>query len=628
MLGEAGKQAWVVEYLTKQSEGNVFFLVEIARVLAEQASQFDGAGLTALPEQIFTLGIGRIVERRLLHVPEPYRPVLEAAATMGRKIDQVVLHHLFPDSDLREFLMICANAAILDSEEGDWRFSHDKLREGLLDRLPAEHRRRLHSDVAGALEANYANVESVSALLAYHFKLAGNPEKASQYFLRAGDSAMRLCAYNDARKHFTGAIAALYALPEDDNVKRQKVDTLVKQVRASHIADQPKQNLARLEEATLLLGSLGGEKDMVADVLRRAWVYYWRGRIHYYCGESRESLEYHQQVLSVAKEHRHTELLMLASAASGTTLFSQGRVDLALPLVLSTIETFGNMGQGYEWVRGVGHQGLCLMGLGQYERGLNELNRAHARALEIDKPMIISMTHLYYCMGSMHSGDYPTMLVRGNKSFEAAKQCGEMIYQSLSLGYIALAENQLGRYSDALAHYQNVRQNIEAMGGKLVLSIIYDAVHADILLNTGHLDEAIERAQTVVSESKAAENCNSWGMAERTWGLALHRCGSTSAAEVDSHMEASIKAFSMGSLVFDIARTRLCWAQICHDRGELVRAQQLLEQGTLPILAAGASYGLSSAQQIARSWEQSADLESPGTTENRGPHSLPKAAEE
>jgi tetratricopeptide (TPR) repeat protein len=524
--------------------------------------------------------------------------------------------------------MICANAALLDSEEGDWRFSHDKLREGLLDRLPAEKRRQLHADVAGALAANYDNVESMSAVLAYHFKQAGNPDKASLYYLRAGDSAMRLCAYNDARRHYAGGIAALSELREDDHVKRQKIDTLVKQVRASHIADQPKQNMERLEEATSLLSALTGEADAVADKIRRAWVYYWRGRIHYYCGESREALEYHQQVLSVAKEHGHQELVMLASAACGTTLFSQGRVDLALPLVLSTIETFGSMGRGYEWVRGVGHQGLCLMGLGQYEHGLGEVGRAYARALEINKPMILSMTHLYYCMGSMHSGDYPTMLVRGNNSLAFARQAGEKIYESLALGYVSWAENQLGHYGDALAHYQELQQNIKRMGGKLVLSILYDAVHADILLNTGLLDEAIERAQTVVSESKLAENCNSEGMAERTWGLALHRRGSASPSEVDGHMEASVKAFSLGSLMLDTARTRLCWAQICHERGDKVRAQQLLEQGTLPFLASGATYGLSRAQQIAQSWEAPPTPAAPGSTDGNGLGSLPTGTEE
>jgi predicted ATPase len=226
----------------------VLFLVEIARALAEQAGRLEGVGLEMLPAQVFTHGIGRIVERRLEHVPEEYRPMLEAAATIGRKIDAQVLSHLFPAADLRSFLMIGANAALLDSEEGAWRFTHDKLREGLLDRLPLPQRQRQHADVAVAIEAIYANVDSYSGLLAYHFKQAGNLEKASFYYVRAGDSAMRLCAYSDARKHFAGAIETLHAIGTTEQLKRETVDTLLKQVRASHIADQPKQNLERLEE--------------------------------------------------------------------------------------------------------------------------------------------------------------------------------------------------------------------------------------------------------------------------------------------------------------------------------------------------------------------------------------------
>lgn len=577
MLGEVGRQAWVVDYLCKQSEGNVFFLIEVARVLAEQAGQLNGIGLTELPEQVFTLGIGRIVERRLEHVPAEYRPMLEAAATIGRKIDAPVLTALFPGTDLRTFLMICANASILDSDEGDWRFTHDKLREGLLDRLLPPQRQQLHAQVATVLEANYSNVESYYAVLAYHFRQGGQAGKASTYYLRAGESAMRLCAFNDARKHFAGAIEMLHSLPATDEIKRQMVDTLLKQVRAAHIADQPKQNLDRLAEATSLLDSLRNEQPVTADVLRLAWVYYWRGRIHYYSGESRVAIQLHQQVLDIARAHHHTELLMLASAACGTTLFTQGRVDLALPLVVSTINAFAATGYGSEWIRAVGHQGLCLVGLGQYERGLQEIDRAHARALEIDKPMIHAMTHLYYCMGSMHSGDWPVMLQRGHQALDAAKQCGEKIYQSLATGYLAWAENQLGRYDEALSHYQQLQERIAAMGGKLVLSILYDAVHAEVLLNTNQLDAAIERATAVATAARLDENCNALGMAERTWGVALHRRGGLPAGEVDAHLDASVRAFLTGGLALDAARTRRCWIQICRDREDHARAQKLTE---------------------------------------------------
>lgn len=63
MLGELGRQASLVRYLDRQTEGNVFFLVEIVRALAENAGELRRIGEGELPESVLTEGIGRIIER-------------------------------------------------------------------------------------------------------------------------------------------------------------------------------------------------------------------------------------------------------------------------------------------------------------------------------------------------------------------------------------------------------------------------------------------------------------------------------------------------------------------------------------------------------------------------------------
>jgi serine/threonine protein kinase len=603
MLGEVGKQPWVIEYLAHQTEGNVFFLVEVVRAIAEQVGQLNSLSAASLPEQIFTFGIERIVEKRLEHVPKHYRKVLQVAATIGRKLDPQILAHMFPTFDLRTFLMDCANSAILEASEGDWRFVHDKLRQGLLDHIDAEQRRQLHADVVQVMESVYENSESHNAILAYHFQQAGLNDKASRYYIRAGENATRLCAYNDARKHFAAALVTLQLLPETDDVKRRKVDALIKQVQASHIADKPQKNLERLELAAQLLDSQLEPGTSNADLLRTTWVNFWFGRIYYYCDEMQKSLRYHKQVLQVAKEHKLNELFMRVSSASGTALFAQGRVDLALPHLDSSIETFAAMGYGYEWVRAVGHVGLCLIGLGQYERGMAELNRAHARALEIDKPIIISMTSLYYSVGCMHSGDWPFMLQRAMEGLDAAKQCGEKIYQTIALGFIAWAHNLLGNHEAALENYQSMQEITQEMGGHVLYGLRFEAAHVEMLVNVGRYEEAIASAKEVIATSVAEDSYNSWGLAERAWGLALHRSDPGQDAEVNRHMAASIEAFAQGGLALDVARTQVYWARICHERGEQSEAERLLSRGILQFRASNCAYALAMAKAIEASWQ-------------------------
>lgn len=179
MLGEVGGKADLVEYLQRQTEGNVFFLIEIVRALAEDAGELRRIGQGMLPETLLTVGIERIVERRLEHVGPAYLPVLEFAAAMGRRLDLAVLEQVYPSIPLRTFLDECANCAVLEARDNDWRFAHDKLREAILRRIEPERKRSLHRQIGDGLEATYSGAErdSRSAELAFHYAHGQRPDR-------------------------------------------------------------------------------------------------------------------------------------------------------------------------------------------------------------------------------------------------------------------------------------------------------------------------------------------------------------------------------------------------------------------------------------------------------------------
>src|SRR5262249_47812753 len=120
MVGAVGRRPELVAYLARQTEGNVYFLVEIVRALAESAGELQRIDQGELPENVLTLGIERILERRVDRVPSHYRRLLEFTATLGRKLDLSVLERAFPGEPLSTFLITCANTAILESQGSEW----------------------------------------------------------------------------------------------------------------------------------------------------------------------------------------------------------------------------------------------------------------------------------------------------------------------------------------------------------------------------------------------------------------------------------------------------------------------------------------------------------------------------
>ncbi|HEX2623480.1 MAG TPA: tetratricopeptide repeat protein, partial [Phototrophicaceae bacterium] len=206
MLGESGRQAQIVDLLERETEGNIFFIVEVMRVLAEEAGQLDQVTVSSLPQKIVAGGMQAVVLRRLSRVPTAARPLLEIAAIAGRELDLAVLLATAVDTMTDSWLTICTDASILEVQDGRWRFAHDKLREGLLLNLSEVQRRNLHRDVATAIERVYADNAIQFAPLAYHWGEAGDLPKEAHYAGLAGKHALASSAYQEAVPLLTRAL--------------------------------------------------------------------------------------------------------------------------------------------------------------------------------------------------------------------------------------------------------------------------------------------------------------------------------------------------------------------------------------------------------------------------------------
>jgi serine/threonine protein kinase/tetratricopeptide (TPR) repeat protein len=206
MLGPIGHQPDIIDFLHRETEGNVFFLVEVVRALAEETGQLQQIGSVTLPAQVFTGGVNRIVQRRLNRIPAKARPLLQIAAVAGREIDLEVLRQTAPLNDLERWLNTCADAAVLEVQNNNWRFAHDKLRNGVLIGLKEERRRQLHQQVASAIEALYPDAPEQAPILAYHWYMAGNTGQEARYRTMAGEQALFSGAYREAQDFLLRAL--------------------------------------------------------------------------------------------------------------------------------------------------------------------------------------------------------------------------------------------------------------------------------------------------------------------------------------------------------------------------------------------------------------------------------------
>lgn len=253
MLGKDGRDEQIVELLHRESEGNVFFLVEVVRALAERAGRLENIAHITLPERVFAGGMQQIVQRRIEHVPPEARPLLHVAVLIGRKVDVPLLKAIAQrygyTVNMEQWLSMCGNAAVLDVLDEQWQFAHDKIREGLQAQMTPKGKIALHQQIAETMEALHAENPVYTAALAYHWDNAGHKTKAIEYHDKAGEQAVSSYANLEAIGFLTRA-AALDSEPERGRQLHR--ESLLGQAYLG--AGRLRESRTHLEKALALLG--------------------------------------------------------------------------------------------------------------------------------------------------------------------------------------------------------------------------------------------------------------------------------------------------------------------------------------------------------------------------------------
>lgn len=215
MLGPLGDRKDILALLERETEGNVFFVIEVLRALAGMAGHLGKIGEVALPRVVVAGGVRAVLKRRIDRLSGGAVELLNIAAVAGRRIDTVVIQQIAPpDTDFELWFTACANASVLEFIDGEWRFTHDKLRETLLEALPQEDRPRLHRMVANAVEAVYGSDPNRAVQLADHFQMAGDTDKQLEYLLAAARHARAISRHEECRRLCLEALELLAAPDE------------------------------------------------------------------------------------------------------------------------------------------------------------------------------------------------------------------------------------------------------------------------------------------------------------------------------------------------------------------------------------------------------------------------------
>ena len=195
--------ASMVSEIHTETDGNPFFVEELFRHLEEENRLYDSAGRfrseLKIGETEAPPSVRLIVMGRLKRLGEATQKLLATAAVIGRSFDFALLQaaHAARADSLLECIEEAEKAGLIrsvaESRKARFEFSHELTRQAVLSGLSAPRRKRLHLEVADAIERirfgfgskDRASHDEHVAELAYHYAHGGNPNKAVEYCLRA-----------------------------------------------------------------------------------------------------------------------------------------------------------------------------------------------------------------------------------------------------------------------------------------------------------------------------------------------------------------------------------------------------------------------------------------------------------
>jgi DNA-binding SARP family transcriptional activator/RecA/RadA recombinase len=317
----------VVAVIRARTEGNPFFVAELARLLAAEHDLRPEAVARAVPA-----GVRDVVRRRLARLPEQTTALLSLAAVAGQEFELRVLEAaagLEPERALE--LVEAALAAGLVTEDADvvgrFRFSHDLVRETVAEELSALRRARLHARLAEAVEADAGGGDGRAVVLAHHFfhaVPATGPERAVAWAVRAAEVEAARLAHEQAEHQLGRALGLVGRLPAGEGRDRQELDVLVRLISLVSVTRGYAAPVIGewLERARELAGRLGERRH----ALRVAY-----GLMTFRLVSARhdDARRYAEHLLELAGESGDSAELVAAHAAIGVAALHQGQVEVA-----------------------------------------------------------------------------------------------------------------------------------------------------------------------------------------------------------------------------------------------------------------------------------------------------------
>jgi len=212
LFGQESVSPEFAEVVHRETEGNPFFIEEVVKSLIDQGQIYrsgDGWDRKQIHDLTIPQSVKAAIGRRLDRLSPACADTLHTAAAVGKafSFEELAASSAAAEDALLDALDEACAAQLLQPRGAEgFVFTHDKIREVLIEELNPIRRRRLHQRIGEGLEKLYGTEAAAHAeKLAFHFAESGDLERGLLHGMEAGRQAERLFALDEALGYYERA---------------------------------------------------------------------------------------------------------------------------------------------------------------------------------------------------------------------------------------------------------------------------------------------------------------------------------------------------------------------------------------------------------------------------------------
>jgi class 3 adenylate cyclase/tetratricopeptide (TPR) repeat protein len=509
MLGDAPALAPLKATIIERTQGNPFFMEEMAQVLFDQGALVRDGAAVSLAKPLTSIQIPSTVKGILAARIDKLEPadkdLLQSLAVIGKEFPIGLVRRVVgkPDDELAPMLSNLQAAEFIYEQpafpENEYTFKHALTQEVAYDSVLMQRRRVIHERTATALEEIYAaTLDDHVADLAHHYSRSANAPKAIEYLRRAAEQAGARSAYNDAIGYAREGLRLIATMPEsrERDQSELKIQMLLGPLLVA-VQGFSSQELATNIERAQELCRREGETPEMFGVLAALWSF------DHANGQLRESRVLADRLLTMAGRMQTDLATAVAHNAAGASCLWLGEFPAAREHLEIAADVFDrDLPRYVPMMQTPVTPSRCNLAWalhmsGYPDQAKRRMDEANEMALQLRRPFSVAFANLYAIVLMHFRHEYAEVRPRSEALIELSRENGLPFW--LAAGEMCLARTTAGegesRGDEAamlsgLAMLKEAVQSLAASGADLIYTFSFIML-AEVYLTMKRTDECL-----------------------------------------------------------------------------------------------------------------------------------------